>query len=356
MSVIHAAIRRPIPDVRMSAVAAGRGDSAAARSNKRGLGATHGNSFRDSSGRANAFSGGGGDDLGDARGADFDRLVEHAIAAIRAAGDRPDPVFGPFAELNSVVRAVTYHEGWLLEQGMVRLASENPSLLIMPSETALPIVPAALEMLERNDWRSLNGIRLRSEVHYKSCYVPDLFIVDPGQHRALIVDMKRSLASYPERRLDPLRKRMMAAALIAADWLHIEGKVAGVTSVEVAIVDGSGERRDRGRGIFALDEIGELIEVADAGEAMLELRAKFARRVQEEICAACLRAIGDAVPGEDGVGHDASVGPANDVDNSSEPEPDINPLRMEDQAEDTEAIGVIQAEPAVVGFARGRTR
>src|SRR5690606_2131772 len=97
--------------------------------------------------------------------------------------------FGPFAELNSVVRAVTYHEGWLLEQGMVRLASENPSLLIMPSETALPIVPAALEMLERNDWRSLKGIRLRSEVHYKSSYVPDLFIVDPGQHRALIVDM-----------------------------------------------------------------------------------------------------------------------------------------------------------------------
>ncbi|WP_156936561.1 hypothetical protein [Chelativorans sp. J32] len=104
--------------------------------------------------------------------------------------------------------------------------------------------------------------------------------------------MKRSLASYPERRLDSLRRRMMAAALIAADWLYIEGGIAGVTSVEVAIIDGSSERRDRANGIFALDEIGELIDVEVAGDAMLSLRAKFAQRVQEEIGAACLRAIG----------------------------------------------------------------
>lgn len=235
---------------------------------------------------------GGGYDRWRARAADFDLLVEHAIAAIRAAGDRPDPVFGPFAELNSLVRAVTYHEGRLLEQGMARLAAEHPSLRIMPSETALPIVPAALEMLMRNDWNALRGIRLRSEVHYRTTYTPDLFIVDLEQHRALLVDMKRSLASYPERRLDLLRRRMMAAALIAADWLYIEGRIAGVKSVEAAIIDGSSERRDRTNGIFALDEIGELIDVEDAGDALLALRAKFAQRVQEEIGAACLRAVG----------------------------------------------------------------
>ncbi|MCT8992224.1 hypothetical protein NYR54_18390 [Chelativorans sp. SCAU2101] len=375
------AIRRPIPDVRTSAAAAQRGGSPAARPESRILASVRhaaaacdapAASFSDDGKRLNRAStpvtglggmrgssnGGGSDDLRNARDADFDLLVENAIAAILAAGDRPDPVFGPFAELNSLVRAVTYHEGRLLEQGMARLAAENPSLRIMPSETALPIVPAALEMLARNEWRSLKGIRLRSEVHHKASYVPDLFIVDAQAHRALIADMKRSLASYPERRLDALRRRMMAAALIAADWLHIEGKVAGVTSVEVAIVDGSSERRDHGSGIFPLDEIGELIEVGDAGEAMLELRAKFACRVQEEIGAACLRALG----GDDVVGEDAadreSADDAADDDGDAEADADDEQLNPDDEDGSSRTIAAFGSEPvsAVVGFARGRER
>ncbi|WP_024849947.1 MULTISPECIES: hypothetical protein [unclassified Aminobacter] len=237
--------------------------------------------------------GGGGAHADGSRDADFDLLIEDAIGTILVAGERADQVFGPFAELNSLVRAVTYHEGKLLALGVARLASENPALTLMPAETALPIVPAAVEMLKRNGWDALKGLRLRSEVHYRTTYTPDLFIVDHAKHSALILDVKRSLATYQERRLVALRERMMAAALIAADWLHIEGRVAGVTSVEIAIIDGSSERRDRRSGIFALDEIGELIGVPDAGEALLELRANFAQRVQEEIRAACLRAIGD---------------------------------------------------------------
>ena len=247
---------------------------------------------RDVTALAGVGNGGGGGAEG-SRDADFDLLIEDAIGAILVVGERADQVFGPFAELNSLVRAVTYHEGKLLELGVARLASENPSLTLMPAETALPIVPAAVEMLKRNGWDALKGLRLRSEVHYRTTYTPDLFIVDHAKHSALILDVKRSLATYQERRLVALRERMMAAALIAADWLHIEGRVAGVTSVEIAIIDGSSERRDRRSGIFALDEIGELIGVPDAGEALLQLRAKFAQRVQEEIRAACLRAIGD---------------------------------------------------------------
>lgn len=254
---------------------------------------------------------GGGGGAEDSRDADFDLLIEDAIGAILVAGERADQVFGPFAELNSLVRAVTYHEGKLLELGVARLASENPALTLMPGETALPIVPAAAEMLKRNGWDALKGIRLRSEVHYRTTYTPDLFIVDHAKHSALILDVKRSLATYQERRLVALRERMMAAALIAADWLHIEGRVAGVTSVEIAIIDGSSERRDRRSGIFALDEIGELIGVPDAGEALLELRARFACRVQEEIRAACLRAIGDLDVGG-GFGADNEHG-TNDV-------------------------------------------
>ena len=140
MSNAHAAGRRPIPDVRTPAVAASRGGGAGSGS----------------SGRLDACvvapaGGGAGDDRLAAREADFDILIERAIMAIREGGNREDPVFGSYAELNSLVRAVTYHEGKLLEHGMARLVADNPSLSLMPPETALPVVPAAVEMLKRND-------------------------------------------------------------------------------------------------------------------------------------------------------------------------------------------------------------
>jgi hypothetical protein len=297
------------------------------------------------------------------READFDVLIDRAIAAIRAAGDRADPVFGPFAELNSIVRAVTYHEGKLLEWGVARLATENPALVLMPPETALPIVSAAVELLKRNDWSELEGLRLPSEVHYKTSYIPDLFLVDRDRQLALLFDVKRSLASYAERRLNVLRRRMMAAALIAGDWLHIEGRVAGVSRVDVAIIDGSSERRDQKSGVFALDEVGDLIGLPDAGEAMLELRAKFAQRVQAEVRAACLRAIGAS---KDGSGSPF----ASDIEfGDEEPDDDGSGVLDEDDEEDG-AVGItvsrsrmrrrsamephrIERRPIVVGFARG---
>jgi len=338
MSFIHAAPRRSTSDVRRSAAAMPR-STASSRSVPGALG------------------GAGGDGRG-ARDADLAVLIERAVEAIRAAGDRDDPVFGPYADLNSLVRAVTYHEGKLLELGVARLAAENPALVLMPPETALPIVPAAVEMLKRNDWSALEGLRLRSEVHSRTSYVPDLFLVDRDRHSALILDVKRSLASYAERRLNALRGRMMAAALIAGDWLHIEGRVAGVSKVDVAIVDGSSERRDRVSGVFALDEVGELIGVADAGEAMLALRAKFALRVQQEVRAACLRAIRD-----DGGTSGASAAVDNEVVDSDDTEVDPAADGDGDEPGDGRSAFVghrarssapaFERRPIVVGFARG---
>lgn len=341
MTYHTAAGRRPTADVRRSAAIAQTGIAGS-----RSVGSVVGSS----------------DTPAARRDADFEVLIDRAIAAIRAAGDRADPVFGAFAELNSIVRAVTYHEGKLLEWGMARLAAENPALVLMPPETALPIVPAAVELLKRNDWIGLEGLRLRSEVHYKTSYIPDLFLVDRDRHLALLFDVKRSLVSYAERRLNALRRRMMAAALIAGDWLHIEGRVAGVSRVDVAIIDGSSERRDQKNGVFALDEVGDLIGVADAGEAMLELRAKFAQRVQAEVRAACLRAIGAS---KDGVGSvfAADVEPGDD-------EQDDGSASLDEDDEEDGAVGIAvsrsrtqrrsamephrtERRPITVGFARG---
>ena len=354
MSYINAAGRRPISDVHMMAAAASRGSSPSARASARSNAGNAG-----SGGAAStrvAVNGSGRDGAGHhaARDADFAILIESAIEAILAAGDRPDPVFGRFAVLNSFVRAVTYHEGQLLESGIARLTTENPALVLMPSQTALPIVPAALEMLKRNDWSSLEGLRLRSEVHYKTSYAPDLFIVDRDRHAALIIDVKRSLFSVPERRLNALRTRMMASALIAGDWLHIEGRVPGVSKVDVAIIDGSSERRERGSGIFALDEISELIGVPDAGEAMLRLRANFASAVQQEVHAACLRAIGRESGGGSKAESAAGTGwPDEDVDTDPAVDADDDEgAELTAPAARSPGSSPAGRRPIVVGFAR----
>lgn len=343
MVLTHTAGRRSTADVRRS--------TASARPTSNGNSAVR--SVRDAQDGTPASS----------RAADFEVLIDRAIASIRLAGDRPDPVFGTFAELNSIVRAVTYHEGKLLEWGVARLAAENPVLVQMPPETALPIVPAAVELLKRNEWAGLEGLRLRSDVHYTTTYAPDLFLVDRDRHSALILDVKRSLASYAERKLNMLRRRMMAAALTAGDWLHIEGRVAGVSRVDIAIIDGSSERRDRGSGVFALDEIGDLIGVADAGDAMLELRANFAHRVQVEVEASCRRAL----PRGDGGTGSSSPDEVDTEDEDRYPTGSENEP-LDDAGDEEEAPGAIghlrgrhraaqrpsmERRPIVVGFARG---
>src|SRR5690606_22723053 len=120
---------------------------------------------------------------------------------------------------------------------------------------------------------------------------------------------------------------------------------------------GSSERRDRARGVFALDEIGELIGVSDAGEAMLALRAKFARRVQQEVRAACLRAIRD-----DGEAPAASA--AADDEEVDSDETDVDPAADGDDAAPADRASALtgrtrpsappfERRPIVVGFARG---
>ena len=168
-------------------------------------------------------------------------LVDQALEAIRAGNYRSDDVFGDYAELNSFVRAVTFHEGILLEQGLERLASLSPVLRVIKLLEPLPIVPAALELLERNDWDALEAIHLRSDVHYKQSYMPDLLFLDRVARRAIIIDVKRSLSSYQESKLKALRRKMMAAALTAGDVLHQQGR-QGIAEIDIAIIDGSDER------------------------------------------------------------------------------------------------------------------
>jgi hypothetical protein len=54
-----------------------------------------------------------------------------------------------------------------------------------------------------------------------------------------------------------------------------------LVEVGTAIIDGADVASDHDKGVFALSEIGDLLEVEEAGEAMTLLREMFARRVQK---------------------------------------------------------------------------
>lgn len=235
---------------------------------------------------------------------DLERLVTQAVDAVRACAAKPDDTFGSWGELVAAIRSTAFHEGLLLERGVARLALCNPDLIVVPMDRPMPIVPAAREILRRNNG-PLPGIRLSSEVHARETYAPDLVIVDKVRHTALILDVKRSLVSYETRRLNDLRSRMMAAAMIAGDWLSIECRTPPVGDVSVAIIDGSDEAIDHDRGVWGLSEIGDLLEIEGAAEAMAMLRHRFGEEVRSiftERCRTVLLRELDARERQDGRG------------------------------------------------------
>lgn len=213
-------------------------------------------------------------------------LVEETIDAITRGEDRPDAVFGDFAAVVSLARSVAFHEGAMLETALERLVALLPHLDRVPAR-AMPVVPAALEALKRNAWGDLQGIRLESRVHAPSTYTPDLLIVNRTTRQLLILDLKRSLASYSEHRLNRLRQRMMAVAMIGVDWLYQQGVNLAIDDVVIAIIDCANEARQPSKGVFSLDEIDGLVGAAGIVAAINRLRAAFATSVQAELASAC---------------------------------------------------------------------
>lgn len=225
--------------------------------------------------------------------ADLDQLIDNAIASIVEGDVVDDEILGHYVQIASLVRAVSFREGKLLEQAVEMLAKANPSLTVLSQSIRLPLVKAALEAVSANDWSQLEQITLDSEAPAKGSYTPDLIIVNRGKHAAFIIDLKRSLASYGDTtRLEELKSKMMATALILPDWLYKSQKRIMVETVGVAIVDGASRPSDHASGIWALNEIDDLLEIDGAAAAMSELRRRFGLRVRDVLSDAARKAIG----------------------------------------------------------------
>jgi hypothetical protein len=225
--------------------------------------------------------------------ADLDQLIDRAIAAIVDGEPVEDEILGHYVEVASLVRAVSFREGKLLEQAVELLAKANPSITVLMQSIKLPLVKAAIEAVSGNDWSSLERVTLDSEAPAKGSYTPDLILVNRARHTAYILDLKRSLASYGDTsRLEELKLKMMTAALILPDWLYKQHKRLMVDTVGVAIVDGASRPSDHEHGVWALDEIDDLLEIDGVAACMTELRLRFGQRVREVLEAAARKAIG----------------------------------------------------------------
>lgn len=225
--------------------------------------------------------------------AELDHLIDNAIAAIVDGEPVEDEILGHYVQIASLVRAVSFREGKLLEQAVELLAKANPAITVLMQSIKLPLVKAAIEAVSGNDWSSLERVTLDSEAPAKGSYTPDLIVVNRARHTAYILDLKRSLASYGDTsRLEELKLKMMTAALILPDWLYKQHKRLMVDTVGVAIVDGASRPSDHEHGVWALDEIDDLLEIDGVAACMAELRTRFGHRVRAVLEAAARKAIG----------------------------------------------------------------
>ncbi|WP_312608362.1 hypothetical protein [Agrobacterium pusense] len=225
--------------------------------------------------------------------ADLDLLIDRAIAAIADGEPTEDEILGHYVHIASLVRAVSFREGKLLEQAVERLAKANPNVLVLTQSLKLPLVKAAMEAVSGNDWTSLDGVKLDCEAPAKGSYTPDLIVVNRARHTAYILDLKRSLASYGDTsRLEELKIKMMASAMVLPDWLYKHHKRLMVDTVEVAIVDGASRPSDHAHGVWALSEIDDLLEIDGVAACMAELRLRFGAKVQQLLEAEARKAIG----------------------------------------------------------------
>lgn len=225
--------------------------------------------------------------------ADLDVLIDRAIAAIAEGEPTEDEILGHYVHIASLVRAVSFREGKLLEQAVERLAKANPNVTVLTQSLKLPLVNAAMEALSGNNWSSLDGVKLDCEAPAKGSYTPDLIVVNRARHTAYILDLKRSLASYGDTsRLEELKIKMMASAMVLPDWLYKNHKRLMVDTVEVAIVDGASRPSDHATGIWALSEIDDLLEIDGVAACMAELRRRFGAKVQELLEAEARKALG----------------------------------------------------------------
>ncbi len=218
---------------------------------------------------------------------EIETLVDQTVERVLACPVKIEPTFEGFGELLSVLRSATTVEGLLIERAIGLAVRPCDDLVAVPLDRPLPILAAARAFLKRNAWTKVGSLRLDAEVHSTESYRPDHLLVDVRQHRALLLDVKRSVASYKPGHLSDLRDRMMAAALVVREVLEREHDVPPVERAEIAIIDASGDAVDHAAAIFGTADLDALLWIDGVTQAVETARELFGARIREIVLERC---------------------------------------------------------------------
>lgn len=98
---------------------------------------------------------------------------------------------------------------------------------------------------------------------------------------AHVIDVKRSLGSYEVSRINDLKSRMLAAALVVPDLLYRDHHRLVAEEVRVVILNAENQRADIAGGVWPLSDLDHLVEVGGAGKAIGMLRERLHAQIDE---------------------------------------------------------------------------
>lgn len=211
----------------------------------------------------------------------FDILIGELSAQPFSAGALSNALAGGVNEAAAILRAIPIQEGRLLERGIGIIAGLNPDLVVLTQNLRLPVTKTALELVEKNDPKHFRSLTLDADTGGRKTYKPDLIVVNRKTKLAHVIDVKRSLGSYELSRINDLKSRMLAAALVVPDLLYREHHRLVAEEVRVVILNAENQRSDVAGGVWPLSDLDHLVEVSGAGKALGMLRERFHTRIDE---------------------------------------------------------------------------
>lgn len=211
----------------------------------------------------------------------IDGLVDEVIASCLSADALAHSLSGGLAEVATILRSIPGHEGRLLERGLALIARCNPDMVVLTQNLRMPVTPAALQLVEKNAPEHFRSLTLDADHGGRKTYTPDLLILNRRTKLAHVVDVKRSLLSYESTRIDDLKTRMLAAALVVPDLLYKEHRRLVAEEVRIVILSGDDRKCDIDGGIWPLSHLDHLFEISGAGEAIGLLKRRFDDRINK---------------------------------------------------------------------------
>ncbi len=195
----------------------------------------------------------------------LDVLAGKTIAAISFDTNFEDLSFGPLTGISKAMRAIETAEGLTLETAARLIIRDEPHYLVAQPGAQFSL-PEAL--IARNGRRT----------QMRSCYAPDLIVLDAERGHLVIAEFKRSGTSVNRAEIDSIRTKLEAIAPLAMGELRRTHKSIEIRKVDLAVVDCAG--RDKRNFLVDLSLFGELLNHQNFASMMLHYRQCFGRHAQ----------------------------------------------------------------------------